>query len=574
MENDVIWQLNEDEPGAAEAISAALGVSRLTAVLLLRRDIRTPEAADAFLNPCLDDLFDPMLLPDMETAVARLNRAIDSGETIFLHGDYDADGVTSTALGLRALSAMGANVIPHIPRRSDGYDLQIVGVEKAKEKGASLILTADCGTRAVAAVERANELGLDVLITDHHRPGEMLPPALAIVNPYREDAEIPFRSLCGAGVLFKLMDALIGHRRPTARRSFRMKYLDLVALGTVADMTPLVGENRILVSHGLRTLTETTKKGLRTLLQSLKLEGKPVTAENIGWSIGPCLNAAGRMEEAELAFRLLVTGDADEAEQLTAHLAALREQSKTESARVTTEALTVALSDEFLSDRVLVLARERWGKGVIGIAANRVVEACRRPVILLAYSGEIDAFVGSARSFGGFPLHTALAQCDDLLARYGGHSQAAGVTVAAANLEAFRQRMNEIAAEYIEPEPGPVILPIDAEITDGRALTLGFIEQLSLLEPYGCDNPEPTFMTRGVEIIQVRRVGQDRNTFQADLLLPGSDRPLRAVWFRNGERADGLSVGEEIDIAYSPKVNEWRGSVTVQIQLKDIKPRR
>jgi single-stranded-DNA-specific exonuclease len=571
MENNIIWQVKTAETGAVESISAALGVSRLTATLLVNRAVANPEAADIFLNPCLDDLFDPLLLPDMEKAVARLSGAIDTGETIFLHGDYDADGVTSTALGLRALTAMGANVIPHVPRRSDGYDLQIAGVEKAKEKGATLILTADCGTRALPAVARAHELGLEVIITDHHRPGPELPPAFAIVNPYRDGFEVPFQALCGAGVIFKVMDALITLRRPSARRAFQERYLDLVALGTVADMTPLVGENRILVSHGLRILSDTTKKGLRSLIQSLNLRGKQLTSENIGWSLGPCLNAAGRMEEAEIAFRLLVTGNEEEAEQLTVQLAALREHSKTESARVTLEAMQEALSDEYIDQKVLVLAREKWGKGVVGLAATRVLEATRRPVMLLSYNAENDLYVGSARSRGGFALHTALAQCHDLLARYGGHSLSAGLSVPAKNLDAFRVRINAIADEFISDEPEPATIEIDAEITDGHSLTLRLLEEFGLLEPFGEENPEPVFVTHGAEIMEVRRCGKGNETLQVQLMLPGMSQRTKAVWFRNGDRAEDLRIGDEIDIVYTPKINDWQGRLNVELYLKDIK---
>ena len=572
MDTSTVWAEREGSASAAAEIATALNLSPLTARLLVNRGIATPESAHTFLHPHMGDLHDPYTLPDMAKAVGRIAQAIDRGETIFLHGDYDADGVTSTALGYRALTTLGANVIPHVPKRSDGYDLQIAGVEKAHEKGASLIITADCGTRAIAAVARANELGMEVIITDHHRPGPELPPALAIVNPYRENFDVPFRALCGAGVLFKVMDALVMARTPSQRASFRQKYLDLVALGTVADMTPLVGENRILVTYGLPALRDTVKKGLRTLIHSLNLGGQDITAHHIGWTIAPSLNAAGRMEDADIAFRLLVARSDDEAEQLTAQMAALRENSRVESARVTLEALQAAMKDEQQGRRVLVIADDFRGKGVLGLAAGRIVEACRRPVVLLSYSAELDMYVGSARTRGNFALHTALEGCSDLLARYGGHSQSAGVSVTAANLEAFRDRINELAVDDVPEEPEPPTITYDAEITDGNLLNLSSLQEFGQLEPFGGSNEEPIFVSHRAEVVSARRCGKGDETLQLQVYLPGMSSPTKCVWFRNGEWQERLNIGDEIDIAYTPKINEWKGRYSVEMHLKDIKP--
>lgn len=569
-EVETIWRVAEPDPATVDGLARGLDLHPLLARLLVNRGIGDPEAARRFLQPSLDDLHDPGCLPDVDKAVDRLARAIEKRERIFVHGDYDADGVTSAALAIRALSALGASVIGYVPKRTDGYDLQIAGVDRARAAGARLILTADCGVCAVEAVAHAREQGLDVVITDHHRPGPTLPEAVAVVNPYREECAAEFKHLCGAGVLFKVLDALVARIAPAHRDSFRRRFVDLVALGTVADVTPLIDENRVFVAHGLRALARSRKEGIRALLLSLNLQDKPLDARSIAWSLGPRLNAAGRMEDADLAFRLLVTKDPDEAEQLAVQLAALHDKTREETARVTTEALAEALSPEQAGRRVLVLAREVWGKSVVGIAATRIAEQCRRPVILLSYDKETDHFHGSARSWGEFNLHTALHACEKLLGKFGGHSQSAGVSLPAANLEAFRERMHELAAEAISLEPAAPELGVDAEV-DGGDWTYSFVEQLDALGPFGRENPEPVFVTRGAMALGPRRMGKDGGTLGLDVRLPALHVPLRAVWFRNGDRADQLRSGDEVDIAYTPKVSEWNGRVRVELMLQDLR---
>jgi single-stranded-DNA-specific exonuclease len=556
---------------AADELSAALNLSPLVSRLLVNRGVADPEEARCFLDPQLEYLYDPYTLPDMEKAVTRLTQAIEKREKIFLHGDYDADGVTSAALCLRALTVLGADVTGYVPKRTEGYDLQKGGVDRAHAIGATLILTADCGSCAVEPIKYAQSLGIDVVVTDHHRPGPELPPTVALVNPYREGYDPPFRELCGAGVAFKVLDALVEHVQPVHRLAFRRQFVDLVALGTVADVTPLKSENRIFVTHGLRALAEGKKAGLRALMMSMDMMGRALDTESISWKLGPRLNAAGRMEDADLAFRLLVTKDPEEAEQLAVQLSLLAERSREETARVTTEAMVDAMLPEQEGRRVLVLAREAWGKGVIGIAANRIVEQCRRPVILLSYDKENDQYVGSARSFADFNLHEALHKCADLLGRFGGHSASAGVSLKPDNLEAFRDRMHELAEGFISDEPIAATLEIDAEVESGTELTFAMVEQMHRLAPFGRENPEPVFATRGAVVQSARRVGKDGNTCQLYLRLPGLTNSLKAVWFRNGEWGDRLQMGDEVDIAYTPKINEWRGSANVELSVKDLR---
>ena len=572
FEDAINWRVAEPDPATVDELANALSLPPLLARLLVNRGVTDVASARRFLQPSLDDLHDPHCLPDVDKAVDRLERALAQKERIFVHGDYDADGVTAAALCLRALSSLGADVEGFVPRRTDGYDLQAAGVERAKAAGASLILTADCGVGAVEAVKHARSLGMDVIITDHHRPGPELPPAVAVVNPYRDGCGAPFKDLCGAGVAFKVLDALVARRMPEHRLSFRRNVLDLVALGTVADVTPLVDENRILVSYGLRALARSKKPGLRALLLSADLNDKALTADNISWKLGPRLNAAGRMEDADLAYRLLTTKDPLEAEQLAVQLGALADKSREESRRVTTEALVEALLPAHADRRILVLARDSWGKGVIGIAASRIVEQCRRPVILLSYDRETDHWHGSARSYGEFNLHLAFHACAELLGRFGGHSMAAGVSLPAKNLDLFRDRLDALARDQISVEPIVPTLDVDAEV-DGGDWTVRFLEQLAELAPFGRSNPEPVFVTRGAQALCPRRMGQDGSHFRMDVRLPGlRGVPLKAICFSKGDWADRLRPGDEVDIAYTPQINEWNGRVSVELMLKDLRP--
>ncbi len=564
------WRLAAPDETLVQQLAGALRVELLVARLLINRGITGADQAAQYLSPRLEDLHDPYTLPDVAKAVDRLAQAIQSGELIFVHGDYDADGVTSAALCLRALTGLGANVVGFVPRRTDGYDFQPYGADKAKELGAGLILTADCGVCALEAVAHANSLGIDVIVTDHHRPGKTLPDAVAVVNPYRDDATVLFRDLCGAGVAFKVLDALTARLMPAHQSAFRRNFVDLVALGTVADASTLAGENRILVLHGLAMLATGKKTGVKALLARAGLEGRELTAENIGFQLGPRLNAAGRMEDADLAYRLLITRDADEAEQLVAQIESLNDLRRSETERVVQEAMAEALTQD--DRRVLVLARPRWGKGLVGIVAGRIAETLRRPTLILSYDEKTDSYGGSGRTYGSFSLLDALHACADLLGRYGGHSASAGVNVSAANLEAFRERIHDVAEGLISDEPEPITLEIDAELADTRLLTQGLVESLQALAPFGRDNPDPVFLTCGGIVTEAKRVGKDNNTAIFQIKLPGRQWPTKAVRFKSGDWTERVRPGERVDIVYSPKLNEWNGKVSVELTLLDLRP--
>ncbi len=560
--------VSDPDPQVIEGIARGLGIDPVVAALLVNRGVTDTHDARKFLEPSWDGLHDPWLLPDVDKAVARLAQAIADGERIFVHGDYDADGVTSAALCQRALLALGADVVGHVPHRGDGYDLQVAGVERALEEGASLIITSDCGVCAIEAVEHANDLGIDVIVTDHHRPGPTLPPAVAVVNPYRSDSRAPFRDLCGAGVAFKVFDALYATVRPDLRDAFRRNLVDLAALGTIADVTSLVGENRILVALGLAGLAAPRKKGLMALLMALGLN-ETLRAEDVAFRIGPTLNAAGRMDDASIAYRLLTTRDTDEAETLVGELTELNRRRREESERILTEASVEMLHPENTDRRILVLAGPRWGKGLVGPAASRIAELARRPAILLAFDAETDTYTGSGRSWGDFNLLDALHDCKDLLGRYGGHHASAGVSVPSENLEAFRDRIHAVAEGRVPDTPEPQRLLIDAEIADGKVVNRALTEAIGMLEPYGRGNEAPVFLTRGVVLVDAKAVGKDLNTAQFQFRLPGTTAVLKGVRFKSGDWVGRYPNGTRLDIAYRPKANEFRGNVSVDLHIED-----
>jgi len=565
-----VWRLREAKREFAETLASKLTIHPLTAQILVNREVESVEDAEKFLAPEFDQLSDPYELPDMEKAVDRLCRAIVQKERIFLHGDYDTDGVTSTAICWRALNLLEANVFGFVPSRRDGYDLQISGVDRAIAENAALILTSDCGSQAHKAIAYANDNGIEVVVTDHHRLGETLPPALAVVNPYREDVDLKFRSFCGAGVAFKLFDAVFARLKPEWRDGFRTKFVDLVALGTVADVTPLIGENRIFVTRGLEALAHSRKPGIRALIQSIDKKHQTLTVRSISHGIAPCLNAAGRIDEADLAYQLLVTKEEDKARELVQQIGELRVKVREETERVTQEALLQALMPENEKRRILVLARERWGKGVVGIAATKVMEERRRPVILLALDRDSNIYHGSARTYGGFHLLNALHTCNDILERYGGHSGAAGVSLKAENLEAFRERL-ELAAEEIPEEPEPPFLDVDTEIRDGRQINHELISELESLAPFGVGNPEPLFLSRNVVVTQVKLVGNDQNTLQIWCRLPGQSSAIKGVKFQGGAWAEHLEPGCWLDLVHTLKFNHYRGDTTIEFEAKDFR---
>ena len=557
-----------DAAAAAGGLSTELGIPPPLAMVLAARGIRDSSSAKAYLRPTLDQLHDPLLLPDMPSAVDRLIGAIDRAETILVHGDYDADGMCAAAtatLGLRRLGADVAGFVPH--RTRDGYDLGESGIQRAREIGASLIVTVDCGVTAVGPVARAAEFGIDVVVTDHHRPGPELPAAVAVVNPVREGSTYPFPGLSGSGVAFKLLDALFAVRG--IPRVELNQHLDLLAIGTVADQMPLLDENRALTRAGLRVLAQTRKPGLRALLEvSLGDSQLDVRAEDVAYKIAPRLNSVGRMAEAADGLELLLTTSESAATSLAARLDHHNAERRTVDRAVTIE-VEQKLAEGFDPSReaIIVVWGDDWHPGVVGIVASRVVERWHRPAVVISLDGPRGR--GSGRSVDGFHLFDALRDCDEFLESFGGHPMAAGFTIERCNLEAFADRLRAVAMDRIERRAERQTLNLDLDISLPDA-SLALVDALEHLQPFGAQNPPPLIAARSVGVEQPSVVGDDGAHLKA--VLRSGTVSLPAIGFGMGSRLGELGTGRTYDVAFHLQGDSWNGRRRLQAQLLDIRP--
>jgi single-stranded-DNA-specific exonuclease len=553
------------------AVAEALGLPVALAALLVQRGHDDPDRARRFLKPSLDDLSDPHTLLDLDRAADLVAAAVKNGETILVHGDYDVDGQCATALLTRALRAAGAKVVPFLPHRlRDGYDFGPAGLAAAREAGASLVLTCDCGITAVDTVRAAKEAGLRVVVTDHHLPGPVLPPADAVVDPQRPGDRSGLTTLCGTGVAFKLVQALVPRLGLPA--NLPLHFLDLVALASVADVVPLTGENRILVRHGLKLLATTRWVGLRALLRVAGLAGKEIRAGHLGFVVGPRLNAAGRIGDASDGLRLLLTEDEAEADQLARHLESLNTQRQALDQRMLDEALAQVERDaDPERDVGLVLASDAWHPGVVGIVASRVVERFGRPTILVAFDGDIGK--GSGRSISSFNLHHALVECGDLLERFGGHHMAAGVTLRRDRLDAFRARFAEVARRSLSPDDLAPEQRVDLVLPLSE-MTFELERLCRHLEPCGMGNPGPVFGAREIRLGGLRKVGSGH--LKATLTQPGGR--LDSIGFQWWDRVPWLTSlppGREsvpVDIAFRLEENDYQGQVSLQARICTLAP--
>jgi single-stranded-DNA-specific exonuclease len=545
-----------------------LGLSASFCRLLVSRGHVEAEGVKRFLRPQKAQIHPPRLLAGMDAAVERLERAVERGETILVHGDYDVDGICSTALFVRALRLMGARAEPFVPHRiNDGYDLSEAGIRAAVEVGAAVILTGDCGIVAHEAVERARSLGVDVVVTDHHTPGPTLPRAVAVVNPNRADCGYPDKGLAGVGVAYKVCCALaeaLGF--PVERLA---GFLDLVAFATIADLAPLTAENRALVRWGLKILPQTRNPGLQALLHSAGLgDRSEISAGQVGYILAPRINAVGRMGEAQRGVRLLLTEDAREAERIAAELEEENRWRREVDGKTLREAMGL-LEASYDADRDwgVVLAAEGWHPGVIGIVASRVAEQIYRPTVLVAL-GEGEG-KGSARSIPGFHLYEALRDCSHHLVRFGGHQAAAGCSILPERLEGFREAFNERARSALTREQLVPQLRIDLELTLAEANE----EMCRLLKhaaPFGSSNPTPVFAARRLEIAGVPRVV---GSSHLKLTLASGRERLEAIGFSMSDRiADFNPALGPLDVAFKLEENVWKGRTTVQARLVDVRP--
>jgi single-stranded-DNA-specific exonuclease len=536
--------------------------------LLVLRGYNDIDSAKLYLKPRLDRLHDPFALADMQAAVERLNRALDRRETILVHGDYDVDGVCGTALYTRVLRGFGARVVPFTPSRlRDGYDLTVAGVSAAVSAGATLIVTADCGTVAHAAVQEAAACGIDVIITDHHTPSTTLPAATAVINPNRADSTYPDRFLAGAGVAYKFCQALVAARGGDP--SSLWYYLDLVAIATIADLAPLRGENRVFTRFGLRVLSQTRNIGLRALLASAGIDTTlPIGAGQVSHGLGPRINAVGRMGDANRAVALLLTEDAAEATRLAA---VLEEETRIRKAvdRQTLHEALKQLEQSYDPERDygVVLAAQDWHPGVIGIVASRVVERINRPTIMIALDGTGGKARGSARSIPGFHLYEAIRDCGHLLMRFGGHRQAAGLDIEPQQIDTFRNAFNERAHAVLRPDDVALRVPIDIELHLCDA-NVRLVELLRHFGPFGIGNPSPMFASRNVKLLRPPRIVREEH---AKLLVSDGTSRLEAIGFGMAERLHLLREGDTLDIAYHLQLDDWNGRYRPQARLCDFR---
>lgn len=539
-----------------------------TSLLDVLLEIRGLAPADVANTP--DVLHDPLLMRDMDRAVETIRGAVDGGRRIVVHGDYDVDGVTSTALMLDYLERLGADALPVLPHRTrDGYGLKPAGVERAVELGAGLIVAVDNGISAFDAVAEAARAGVDVVIVDHHLPHEKLPEAAAVVDPNRPDCPYPFKGLAAVGLVFKLVQAASdGTMESAERRRYLNGLLDLVALGTVADVAPMIGENRFLTRHGLRVLARGDRPGPAALRQVAKAGGREVDATAIGYILGPRLNSAGRLASADLALELLRTADRQEAVSLAEELDGLnRRRRDLQDAGV--EAAFEQVESAGLAERKIVVVRgDDWHLGVIGLIAGRLAEAFGRPAAVCSGARRDGLLVGSARTAAGYDIGEAIFRAAEYLDGYGGHAAAAGFQLEEGRFEAFRGQLEADAERSLSDEDLEAELVIDAEL-EASDVALDTVERLAELAPFGAANEAPRFMARNCRVESVRTVGRESEHLK--LRLDAGRGVADAVWWREGARAADLQPGDRLDAAFVLEANHWNGRTRLQLRLDDLR---
>lgn len=557
------WTSGGRDEAALERLREA-GYPRLLSAVLASRGVGTPEEAALFLDRDRSLSWSPMRMRDMDRAVARIETAIAAGERIAVFGDYDVDGITATVLLVDYLRSRGAACEKYIPRRvEDGYGLGREPLRTLRERGVSLVITVDCGITGVEEARYAREIGLDLVITDHHECKDTLPEAVAVVDPRRPDCPYPFKHLAGVGVALKLVLAL-GEQREEALFA---RYCTLAAIGTVADVMQMSGENRTIVHRGLEAIGNTDFLGLKALLRETGLTDRAVTSTQIGFVLSPRINAAGRMGEAELAADLLLTGDPERAEELARQLCELNRERQLVEQEIFAQAVEQipALPPDERS--ALVLSSEVWHQGVVGIVASRLSEKYSCPSFMIHLQNGVGK--GSCRSYGGFNLFAALESCSDLLLDFGGHELAAGFNIREEDIPTFRRRMNRCVRGFSGGERPVPSLAVDAVVEQPDDISLEEVEELSRLEPYGSGNERPVFALLGVKVDALQNVGQNRHL---KLRLEKGGRRFDAIFFSTTASDCGVAVGMRVDAAFHLQINEFRGSSSVQLQLIDLRP--
>ena len=565
----ILWEHLPGDDEAARKLGAALTLHPTVARLLCQRGLDDPDTAVRFLRPSLDHLHDPWLLSDMTRAIERLEAAIARKERIAIHGDYDVDGITSTVILRRALEMLGGDVVHFIPERlRDGYGLQAAAIERLHSEGVRLVVSVDCGIRSTDAALKARELGIDLIITDHHEPEDTLPPAFAVINPKRRDCAYPDKNLAGVGVALKVVQALC---KGADKAKWLPAFVKIAAIGTLADVVPLVGENRVIAKLGLGSLSSGRHTvGLRALLEASGLTGRTIDSYQVGFILAPRVNAAGRMSTPDIATRLLLATDEamlEDARQLAQQLNEENLRRQTEEAELAAQAKKAIETDPTVgAHNVLVVGGTGWHRGVIGIAASKLVDQYHKPAIVLSIDGDVAH--GSCRSIPAFDMLDALERCSDLFLRFGGHRQAAGLTMDAARVPEFRARINAHADDVLEPDHLRPRLRIDGSL-NLKHITADLVEGLTALAPFGLANPRPVFHAMPVEIVDGPRPIKDRHlkmTFRQD------GRSFRAIAWRAAERAAFLTEHRAgVNLAFSLDQNEYQGETYLELNVADVK---
>lgn len=562
------WELAPDvDSRTVDTLRNALDLPEVIAQILVQRGITEVETANAFFHPDPGGLHDPFLFRDMENAVNRIERALRQKERIYIYGDYDVDGITSVSLLYLFFRSLGGDVRYYIPNRQyEGYGISFQGIEKAAEDGAKLIITVDCGITSVDEVVRARELGLDMIISDHHQPGSTIPDALAVINPKVPESPYPFKELAGVGVAFKLAQGV--SRSLKLEPTYLDEYIDLVAVGTAADIVPLVDENRIFVRMGLDRLNKDPQTGLRTLIETANLHFGNLSVNQIIYGLAPRLNAVGRLGSADRAVQLLITANS----QRAMHLSQVLERENKFRKEIDTKTLDEAISltgDYYdpLRDHAIVLAKDNWHSGVIGIVASRLIERFYRPTVMITVEDGIGK--GSARSIPGFDLYNAMSECSDLLEQYGGHTYAAGLSLRSENIPEFRRRFNLVASERLKADDLIPKLGIDAEL-DLSDVGFTLMRALKRFAPFGPSNPRPVFVSNNVYLSGYPRiVGSNHLKFQ---VKAPTGKIVDCIGFNLGDRLGRLDPMRPTNrLVYTVEENEWNGQVMVQLRIKDVK---
>ena len=564
-----VWTLKPPAPTAFLAELEKLGYGPLTAQLLYSRGLTSAAAIEYYFKADYQHLADPFLIKDMDRAVERIKTALAQQERIAIYGDFDADGVTACSLLVQFFRAVGADVIPRIPHRVDeGYGLNPTALTRLAQNGVRLVITVDCGISNVAEAALATELGMDVIVTDHHRPPDELPAACAILNVRQPGDEYPYKGLAGVGVAFHLVRALsqAGLKPSTPLRPRDL--LDLVALGTVADIAPLTGENRVLVATGLKSLNSTKRPGILALIEAAGLTRGQLDTASIGFGLAPRINAAGRIDDAIIAYELLLTDDLERARQLAQELTAKNRERQQKLAVVLAEARAQVYSRRLHEQhKLMVLSGEEWAAGIVGLVAGRLADEFNRPVLVLERGEQTSK--GSARSIPQFNIIEAISDCHDLLLRYGGHKQAAGFTLNTDQLDEFTLRLQALADHKLQPAMLIPQLEIDAELSlDGLA---GARQAGAALEPFGSENPAPVFVSRRLNLREVRPVGADGAHLQLKLFDPDLGRTVQGIAFRAGPRLTELTQARSLDIVYVLEDHEWQGQRSLRLRVLDFK---